>query len=348
MAPQAELLETSVTYEELADLERDFEDVEIQISHPRRFTDSGSEEFDVDADDLYLVRKQVELTRPLYEKREKTVSQIPHFWPLVFEQAPPDIDEYIQPQDSALLLSSLISFSVSHFEIEDGSNGDPRSVSISFGFSPNDYFEDKVIEKKFWYRRSKSGWAGLVSEPVEIQWKKGKDLTNSLLGLAKQVWDEEKASGANGVKKRNAKDLTAAQKALQEKIEATGVGATSFFAWFGYTGKCISEEENHAATVKEAEIRKLRAAGKEIPAELREEAEEEEDGEEDDEDDSLDVFPDGDTLAIAITDDLWPGAIKYFTQAQEQDPASDGEFESDAEGDEEDSPATRPSKKRKT
>jgi len=47
---------------------------------------------------------------------------------------------------------------------------------------------------------------------------------------------------------------------------------------------------------------------------------------------SLEIFPDGEELALAFADDLWPGAIKYFTQAQEQDALSDADFEdSDAE-----------------
>jgi hypothetical protein len=69
---------------------------------------------------------------------------------------------------------------------------------------------------------------------------------------------------------------------------------------------------------------------------------------------SLEIFPDGDDLAVAFTEDLWPGAIKYFSklspifcglvggrsgvmgrltgnsaQAQEQDALSDADFESD-------------------
>jgi hypothetical protein len=28
---------------------------------------------------------------------------------------------------------------------------------------------------------------------------------------------------------------------------------------------------------------------------------------------SLEIFLDGDDLAVAITEDLWPGAIKYFS-----------------------------------
>ncbi|KAK5066484.1 hypothetical protein LTR16_010037 [Cryomyces antarcticus] len=46
-------------------------------------------------------------------------------------------------------------------------------------------------------------------------------------------------------------------------------------------------------------------------------------------------MPTGDELAISIGDDLWPGALKYFTEAQENadDEMSEADFEDDdAEG----------------
>ncbi|KAK3936155.1 nucleosome assembly protein [Diplogelasinospora grovesii] len=323
-AMAAALEETPVTYEELADIEREFDDVETEI-----------------------IRQQVQLTRPLYEKRHKTVSQIPNFWPLVIEQAPPDIDEYIQPSDSALLLSSLTSLSVSHFEIENGGTGDPRSVAIRWEFSENDYFEDRVIEKKFWYRRSKDGWAGLVSEPVDIKWKKGKDLTGGLLSMVKAVWDEEQAMEKSGTKDKSA-HLIEKQRTLRKKIENTGLGGVSFFAWFGFRGKRVSAEESRLAIEKENGKRQLRQNGVDT---TQAEQDDEEDEDEEEEDDDLEIFPEGDSLAVTITEDLWPGAIKYFTQAQEQDALSDDDFESDEDIDEEEpkarSPEERPTKKRK-
>ena len=258
------------------------------------------------------VRHQVQLTKPLYEKRARIVSQIPNFWPLVLEQAPPDIDEYIQPTDSALLLTSLTNISVSHFEIENGGNGDPRSVSIRWEFTENEYFEDRVLEKKFWYRRALAGYSGLVSEPVEIRWKEGKDLTDGLLSMVKSVWDEEQQAIKNGTVsaiKKEKKPLNAKQQALKEKIQSVGLGGLSFFAWFGFIGDRISAEESQMANAREAENQRRRKAGQAL---LPEEDEDEDD--DDDEEDDLEIFPDGDGLALAITDDLWPGALKYFSK----------------------------------
>ena len=276
------------------------------------------------------VRKQVLLTAPLYSRRSKTISQIPNFWPLVLEQAPPDIDQYIQPSDSALLLSSLQNLSVSHFEIdsEDGSRGDPRSVSIRFEFAENEYFEDTVLEKKFWHRRSRDGWSGLVSEPVPIKWKKDRDLTGGLLDMVVKAWEADRAAsksmGSGVVKSKGG--LSPEQKALKKKIENTGMGGLSFFAWFGFIGRHVSAEESAAATALERQKRAQREARKTNKRKSMErsrsstpssDGEEEAAGSEGSDDDvgmSLEIFPDGDDLAVAFTEDLWPGAIKYFSK----------------------------------
>ncbi|KAK1760869.1 nucleosome assembly protein [Echria macrotheca] len=321
----AKLDGTGVTYQQLSDLEHDFDDVETEI-----------------------IRQQVRLTEPLYEKRRELVSQIPGFWNLVIEQAPSDIDEWIQPSDSAVLLSSLTSLSVSHFEVEGGAQGDPRSVAIRWEFAENDFFEDRVLEKKFWYRHSKNGSSGLVSEPVNIKWKEGKDLTEGLLSLAKAVWDEDQAQGTIQTKKKR-KDLTATQKALEEKIDSIGLGGVSFFAWFGFRGDPVTAEESRTAVQEQKDRRHRRKNGEDVESPAREEEEEDEE-----EDVDLEIFPYGAQVAMAIADDLWPGAIKYFTQAQEEDEMSDVDFESNqssgsslADEGLSDDEAERPSKKRK-
>jgi hypothetical protein len=297
-----------VSYEQLEDLEDDFEEAEME-----------------------LLRQSAKLTKDLYAKREQVVSQIPSFWPLVFEQAPMDIDEYIQPSDSAVLVTSLVGLSVERFELP---GGDPRSIAIRFEFSENEYFEDKVLEKKFWWRNAKDGWSGLVSEPVDIRWKKGKDLTGGMLPLVVKIWEDDKAGKA-------AVDDTPAKKELQGLMEELGINGVSFFAWFGFRGRAISAEESEEARKANEEKRKARKEGKEVDVM-------EEDKEDDDEDDEyeFEIFPTGDDLAVAIADDLWPHAIKYFTSAQEAD-MSDIDFESGDEMDEDEKEEDKPNKKRK-
>ncbi|TLD09369.1 uncharacterized protein PgNI_06901 [Pyricularia grisea] len=317
---------STVTYEHLHEIQQEFEDAEVE-----------------------LVRQHVQITRPILEKRAKAIAAIPNFWPLVFEQAPQDIDEYIQPTDANVLMSSLKSISVSHFEIDNEvEGGDPRSISIKWEFGDNDYFEDRFLEKKFWYRRSKdSSWSGLVSEPVDIKWKPGKDLTHGLLAMVKQVWDEEQNQGSSA-KIDKPKGMTPSQEALKKKIESSGgVGGVSFFAWFGYRGRHVTAEENRQSQ----EERRLKMQGKLLEATTSEDKDE--DMEEDDEDDqdALEAFPGGDELAVCIADDLWQDAIKYFMQAQEDDGNDSGDdFESDEEDEVENSPATPgqpPAKKQK-
>ncbi|KAL2167153.1 hypothetical protein VTG60DRAFT_1643 [Thermothelomyces hinnuleus] len=327
----ATLEEAQVSYEELSDLEQEFDDVETEI-----------------------IRQQYALSKPLYARRAELVAKIPNFWPLVLEQAPMDIDEYIQPSDSAILLSSLKRLSVSRFELdEDEKNGDPRSIAIRFEFAENEHFEDTVLEKKFWWRQSKDGYAGLVSEPVPIKWKPGKDLTEGLLDLAKAVYDEQVAQPKQDKKDKKAKvPLTEKQKALKEKMDQTGMGGVSFFAWFGYIGEYISAEESRQAIEEEREERRKRKAGEPVPKKDDEDEEMEDDDDDDDElEEDLDIFPTGDAVAMAIADDLWPGALKYFIQAQEQDGASELDFETDEEDEEEDEEdeeaASRPQKKHK-
>ncbi len=188
-------------------------------------------------------------------------------------------------------------------------------MSIKFQFGPNDYFEDTVLEKKFWYRRATDGWSGLVSEPVNIKWKKDRDLTGGLLDLVCKVWETESKAPRSDPKSKQPKELSAEQKALQKKMESTGMGGLSFFAWFGFIGRPISAEESVEATRVENEKRKSRKEGKPSPPESVHEEKDEQDEEEDDEFGmDLEIFPDGDDLAIAFVEDLWPGAIRYFSE----------------------------------
>lgn len=212
-----------------------------------------------------------------------------------------------------MFLSSLKNITVSHFEVENGAKGDPRSVAIKFEFDENEYFENTVLEKKFWYRQSKDEWSGLVSEPVPIKWKEGKDLTDGILDLVMKVWEQDKKlSREDSAKPKLIENFTPDEKALKDKIAETGLGGLSFFTWFGYRGPRVSVEESQAALEKEQKERSLRAEGKAEPKDDKDD----EDDEDEDEDESLalEIFPDGEELAVAITEDLWPNAIKYFSK----------------------------------
>lgn len=163
-----------------------------------------------------------------------------------------------------------------------------------------------MLEKLFWYRRARDGWSGLVSEPVPIRWKKDRDLTGGLLDLVCRAWEAGPVAGG----------LSPEQRALKKKIENTGMGGLSFFAWFGFIGRRVSAEESAEATRLEREARGERKADKALESTGEQEQAQDQEEEEEAEDDpgmSLEIFPDGDDLAIAITEDLWPRAIKYFS-----------------------------------
>ncbi|KAI6859911.1 hypothetical protein KC334_g21472, partial [Hortaea werneckii] len=111
-----------VSYEDLALIEEEFAEVDDEVQ-----------------------RKQHELSKPLYAKRAEAVSKIPNFWPLVMEQAPMEIEDYITPLDSAIFAEHLTNLTVTRPELEEGKSGNPKTFTIKFEFSENEYFEDKVL-----------------------------------------------------------------------------------------------------------------------------------------------------------------------------------------------------------
>lgn len=284
---------SQVTYEQLAGIEDEFEEIDTQI-----------------------IKQQYTLSKPAYAKRSGITSSIPNFWPIVLETCPPEIDQFIQPQDSQIFAESLASISVSRPEIDaDPEHGNPRTVAFRFEFKPNDFFENTVLEKTFHWRRASDGFTGLVSEPVAVQWKEGKDLSEGLNGLAVKLFEARKKAG--DYLKKDIPEYAA----LAEKLTTANAVNTSFFTWFGFVSgrRYVTAEESKKA---EAEHKKGDAKPEE------EEEEDEDEDEEDKNDDSVvEVHEEGEQLAISIAEDLWPGAIKYFTQAQGMDDMSDIDFE---------------------
>ncbi|KAG6086204.1 hypothetical protein E4U33_007318 [Claviceps sp. LM78 group G4] len=256
--------------------------------------------------ELEILRIRDKMTRDLYAKREKVISQIPRFWPSVFEQAPPEIDEYIKPTDANVIAAALKNLTVEHFELP---NGHPRSLSLKFEFSENEYFENSVLEKKFWWRCAKGGWESYVSEPVEIKWKPGKDLTNGLLDLAMKIHEEDKAGKSD--------EKSPAKEALLKKLEDTSIETVSFFNMFGYRGRYITAEESAAAFKELEDERKAHKEGKPVDEEMEDD--------DDDDEDMYEIFPNADELAVTIADDLYADAISYFQEFEQM--MSDVEFD---------------------
>ncbi|KAJ4373657.1 hypothetical protein N0V86_007800 [Didymella sp. IMI 355093] len=278
-----------VQFEQLGLLESKFEEVEEQV-----------------------IRKTEEIKAPVYKERTEFVKNIPHFWTLVFEQCPPEVENFIQPTDSEVFADCFETFEVSRFELEDP-KGSPKSFSLKFGFAENEWFENKTLEKKFWYRHTQD-WDGLVSEPVKINWKKGKDLTGGLTDAAVKLHQAR-----TKVADRTKEAALPEYKELAKKIETSAEASVSFFGLFAFVSgyRWVSAEESEKAVQKDKEaLAKIRAGEK-----LDEE--EEEDDEDPQDYQETEVFPGGDEVATIIAEDMWPNALRYYKQTFEQD----GEFD---------------------
>lgn len=234
----------------------------------------------------------------------------------MFEQSPPEVDTYIQPSDSQLFAECLRSLEVSRFEINPAPvagaepEGSPRSLSIKMEFGLNEWFEDDVLEKKLWFRRAKDNWTGLVSEPVNIRWKKGKDLTHGLTNAAANLWEARRKMSAATEGDPKESELEEAE-ALAEKLELSDEAAPSFFTLFSFVSgrRYVSPEESAAANAAEAERREKRSRGEKV-----EEPEPENDTE--DQDPFAEILPNGDDLPNLIAEEVWPNAIKYFSMCR--------------------------------
>lgn len=119
-----------------------------------------------------------------------------------------------------MLAKHLTGFSVNRPELDaDPVGGDPRTVRFRFEFAGEDRpFEDEVLEKTVWM-----GKDGMGSEPVQVRWKEGKDLSGGVTAATQRWWEAGgKADGPEW-------------KDLIQKVEEGG-GVVSFFAWFAWVG----------------------------------------------------------------------------------------------------------------
>ncbi|KAF9885410.1 hypothetical protein FE257_012932 [Aspergillus nanangensis] len=318
------------------------------------------------------LRAQVTRMRPLLAKRSKMVAENSdlqgHFWRQVFAHAPPTVDEFFLGVDAAIM-AKLEGFEVEHMELKENGEGEPRSFQLTFTFptgEANPFFTDAKLVKKFWWRkqvqRNSKGhrrtWEGLVSEPVRIQWKEGMDPTRGLLGKACDLWDAEQNHKGDRIELEQYKTLAEAIAEVEKAAEIEDVeepvlslGAqspanTSFFAFFGFRGRDVSAEHSKEATKEEDERFAKMLKGEEV-----EDEDEDEDDEDDDEfDDSVEnveVFQDGEDIAINIAEEIWPNALKLYTESFDEAldfDESDIECESCDEDEEEDADE-RPRKK---
>ncbi|KAK2814074.1 hypothetical protein FQN50_000478 [Emmonsiellopsis sp. PD_5] len=312
------------------------------------------------------------------------------FWPRVFASAPADIDNYILPSDAEIIGRCLKNVTVERPGVDDNGNGEPRSLRFVFEFDnsaeENVWFSDAKVVKEFWWRKSvtkgeegsgkRSVWEGLVSEPVRISWRsKEVDPTKGLLDAACDLAEKEKevmkSKGVESLSAEKRVELREYEKLVKEveRVEAEMQGehehdhehgeecddspaGMSFFAWFGYRGRAISAAESEAAMKDDDEYWAEIAKGKK---ESKKEGEEEDDEDDDEDEDGLmdaEIFPDGDDLAVALSEDLWENALQYYVQSFDVADDFDSDIEmgmlgGDDEGSDDEDEAERPRKKAK-
>ena len=211
------------------------------------------------------------------------IKQVPGFWSKVLQadDVPGVIESCIHACDIPVF-DSLTAIEVLRFEVDDNpERGDPRSFKITFEFDPNRFFTVRTLEKTFWHRRTEEGWTGLVSEPVEINYSRTPE-GDVLAGCAADL--------------------------------------ESFFAFFGYRGRDVTQEES--AKYAEDYSKSKNGSSKISTPETKQDGSEQDlesilqriGSPDDNDDDPCDheTFPLGEDIAIAISEDLYPGALKYF------------------------------------
>ncbi|RDW58836.1 hypothetical protein BP6252_13312 [Coleophoma cylindrospora] len=276
--------------------------------------------------EIEVTAKKHLMMAPIFAQRQQTIDKIPGFWAVVFENAAMELEGTITPTDSEVLVNALTKVEVLRPEIPSGANpnntgldnfGEPRSITINFHFKENEWFSDRVLSKSLFFRYTKEGSAGLTSDPIKINWKAGKDLTEGLTDAAYQFWAAQKQTPSQQLDSvltgdaRKARDAAAKEmpqyKAVVKLLSESVNGSISFFNFFSYRGRWTSAAENQEA---KAEIKARRAAA--LSGDDEEEMDEDEDDEFDFAEEDVETFPSGHDIAISIAEDIWPDAIDYF------------------------------------
>ncbi|KAL8812037.1 MAG: hypothetical protein Q9200_001336 [Gallowayella weberi] len=244
--------------------------------------------------ELDYLRKTYVATRPKLLERATAIDAIPDFWSTVIDEAPAEIDQRIQPRDVPAL-NCLTGIDVERFEIQDADRGEPRSIRLTLTFRPNEWLSDEKLEKRFYWRTSENGWSGLVSEPVQVHWKT-RDLTDGLLDLTINLWKKELYLSSDG-QKEDEINATKEYATLVEKVRRTPQDAISFFALFGFRGHHISAEESEKSIMHGSrQSEGLDLESPPLP--------------------DTEIYPHGEEVAVALSEDLYPGATHYFSRSR--------------------------------
>lgn len=300
--------------------------------------------------DTEITAKQYLMAKDVLAARQNTISKIPGFWAVVFDHASSELEAAVTGTDLEVFANALKGLEVGRPEIPASASvsdvgldkfGEPRSVTIRFHFGENKWFSDSLLEKTFWYRYGKDGSAGLVSDPVRVNWQPGHDLTEGLTDAAYAFWAAQKQNPAQQLDgivtgdARKARDAAARElpeyKALAQRLESATNGAISFFNFFSYRGRWTSAAESVEA---KAELQAKRRAALDGNAQ---DSDDEDDEDEDFPEEDVETFPAGHEVAVSIAEDIFPSAIDYFmADTIDSDDELDGLQVDDSDDDDDD------------
>ena len=223
-------------------------------------------------------------SKPIYKDRASLIKQVPGFWSKVLQSddVPAAIESAIHPCDIPVL-DFLKAIEVTRYEVDkDPERGDPRSFTITLEFDPNGFFADRTLEKTFSYCANQDSAAGLATEAVEVSYSETPQGTE----LADCVARSE-----------------------------------SFFAFFKYRYRSVTNakssghlEDCLTNVDRELDNSLLKTEPKVLDGDL-ESMLQRMSSPEDDEDSLLgtEALPPGEEIAIAISEDLYLNALKYFS-----------------------------------
>jgi len=133
---------------------------------------------EIEAGERYSLKEDEEYT-PLPKDKTPAPGGIPDFW-LTALQNHPGITEIITDRDVAAL-KHLVDIRLAY--LNDADSADTKAkpgFKIRFIFSPNEYFENEVLEKTYLYQEEVGYSGDFVYDRAigtEIRWKEDKDLT---------------------------------------------------------------------------------------------------------------------------------------------------------------------------
>ena len=298
---------------------------EVQV-----FEQLGALERDFAEAELVSLRQKEQALAPLYLKRQTLLSRIPQFWPTVLRNAPESILPAFTLTDLSIL-SHLTNLTITRPDIISAEKGDPRSLRFVFTFAPNDIFSDTQLVKEYKYHADREPHQNPTSVPVPIKWKsKRVDPTHGVLDLAIDLYKAEQAFKASSDKKGQEIELDPQEREalwqyekLLGKLDELNEEQHSFFNWFGYRGWVGPMPQKGQTNGKPGEMAKQNKSASEDKVNGGDDAEDDWEDEEGDEDAALDVeiFPDGDELAVSFAEDFWPNVMDFFSTSTLKSPS---------------------------